>query len=756
MKVNRLLFVSMLVVMVVAVAVFGYFYGITPFLYLKSVISKRKSLLVWGGLAALIVIMLGVSSYYFRTIKTSEKGRGIMRVNPLLFFGVLISAIVVSVAAIGLSQTVLSNQSTAKQPIQSSPLIPYQDVLTVNYPVVKHPFTNKLLGVNFVNWEHSWGKPNANQVKGLAEALKAAHVGLIRYAGGNWSNSVGWDRSTARTPYTGWPDAKNGPYWFQYNPAEIDSVAALAQSVGADVLIEVNISTNDPAMWADLVKYTNIEHKYGFKYWELGNELDTSKTAPNPDEYVQRAGNYIDAMMDVDAAIKITAAGVASPYDAPRLGYDDKITNLSPYLTKSNALVSPKGRKIKALSYHWYQACNSTDEGDLTRYAWDGLADNSWRNNYSRKELDLMPERIISDVTNANIPQGITEFNFDTCNYDNPMNGNFLNALWTTDALGRMAYNGVDFAIRWQGYGTQAFSMLYANDSVNPTQLYARPAYYAYLMYANYFGDQVLESSTNDTARLSMWASRDSSDSNSLKLMITNLSNTDIATSVRMPGFTASAANIYQMRSANPTDSTSTSLTSTVTINGFSIDLTNIDTSLAAIKPVSLPVAGSAFDYKFPAYSTTAIVLKGDFGPIPTPDPKAGPTPTIGFLPTATLLPAPTFTVSSTTAVNSVKPGQSLDITTIAKVDNAAADLLVDTEVYCSSDNVNWTKDFQSVHDNQKFSPGQTQSYIDAFAVSANHSKSQCVIKIGLFSPGWKKNLVFNDAGVFTIEDKIP
>ena len=119
-------------------------------------------------------------------------------------------------------------------------------------------------------------------------------------------------------------------------------------------------------------------------------------------------------------------------------------------------------------------------------------------------------------------------------------------------------------------------------------------------------------------------------------------------------------------------------------------------------------------------------------------------------------MPAPTFTVSSTTAVNSVKPGQSLDITTIAKVDNAAADLLVDTEVYCSSDNVNWTKDFQSVHDNQKFSPGQTQSYIDAFAVSANHSKSQCVIKIGLFSPGWKKNLVFNDAGVFTIEDKIP
>ncbi len=708
--------------------------------------------MLWGSFSVLIVTALGLYGYYFRFVRTSNSKRRVVRLKPLLFFGVLISVIVVSIGVIGFNYVGRANQNAEKQPVQNSPLIPSQNVLTVNYPIVKHPFTNKLLGVNFVNWEHSWGKPNVNQVKGLAEALKAAHVGLIRYAGGNWSNSVGWDRSTVRTPYTGWPDAKNGPYWFQYNPDEIDSVAALAHSIGADVLIEVNISTNDATMWADLVKYTNIEHHYGFKYWELGNELDTNKAAPTPDEYVQRVGNYLDAMMDVDPSIKITASGIASPYDAPRLAYDDKITSLSSYLIQSNTMISPKGRKIQALSYHWYQACNSTTEADLTRYAWDGLAADSWRNYYSRKELDLMPGRIISEVTNAAIPQGITEYNFDTCNYDNPMNGNFLNALWTTDVLGRMAYNGVDFAARWQGYGTQAFSMLYANDSVNPTQLYARPAYYAYLMYARYFGDQMVESNTNDNARLSIWASRDSSDSTKLKLMITNLSNNDISAPVRVPGFTASSGDIYEMRSPNPSDITSASLTATVTINGFSIDLMNVDNSLAAIKPMSLSVSGSSFDYKFPAYSTTAIILKGDFGPIPTADPNASPTPTIGFLPTATPPPPPTFIISATTTANIIKPGQTLNIITTAETDNAA-DLLVDTEVYCSSDSVNWTKDFQSFRDNQKFSPGQTQSYTDAFAVSATHSKAQCVIKAGFFSPGWKKNLFFIDGGTFTIGD---
>ena len=208
-------------------------------------------------------------------------------------------------------------------PQTSQAAIPAGDALTVNNNNVVRAFSNKMLGVSFVNWEHGWGKPYAAAVPGLVQALKAAHVGIIRYAGGNWTNTVGWDRTADRRPYDGWPDSDNGPYWFQYNPAEIDSVASLAQQIGADVIVEVNVSTSNPGMWADMVRYANVEHNYKFKYWEIGNELDLANSTPSPDEYVKRLSQYIDAMMDVDSSIKITASAAASAYEASRLGYKE-------------------------------------------------------------------------------------------------------------------------------------------------------------------------------------------------------------------------------------------------------------------------------------------------------------------------------------------------------------------------------------------------------------------------------------------------
>ncbi|NWJ45382.1 MAG: hypothetical protein HXX08_05830 [Chloroflexi bacterium] len=499
--------------------------------------------------------------------------------------------------------------TTAAATPQPTRAVPAGKALNVNFGGDKNTFSNKMLGVNFVNWEHSWGKPYPSEVPGLVQALKAANVGLIRYAGGNWSNSVGWDRNQVRDPNIGWPDGKTGPYYFQYNPEEIDSVATLAKAVGADVMIEVNIFTSNPAMWADMVKYTNVEHNYGFKYWELGNELDAAKNGPTPDEYANDVSAYLDAMLAVDPSIQVIASGVASPYEATRQNYSDTITSLSEYLTKPFAVTSPKGAKIQAVSYHWYQACNSNDPADLTRYTWSNIADNSWRNTYSRKQADIFPPRITKELTKGTIPQGVTEYNFDACNFDNPMNGNFLNALWTADVLGRMNYNGVNFATRWEGYATQSYSIIYPDKVNGTTIINVSPAYYAYLMYANYFGDKIVESSSFDNANISIWASRDTSDPSKLKLMVTNLSGSDITAPINLAGFNASSGSVYQMKSANPTEITKASLDATATINDVSVDAMNVAGSLASIKPVPLAVSGSAFNYVFPAYTTTAIIL---------------------------------------------------------------------------------------------------------------------------------------------------
>jgi hypothetical protein len=349
-----------------------------------------------------------------------------------------------------------------------------------------------------------------------------------------------------------------------------------------------------------------------------------------------------------------------------------------------------------------------------------------------------------------------------------------------------MAYNGTDFANRWEGYGTQSYGMIYPNDSLNPTQLYARPAYYAYLMYANYFGDQMVESSSNDNARLSVWASRDSTDTTKLKLMITNLSANDLPTTLNTTGFNAGSGSLYQLRSANPTDISTASLTAPATINGTSVNMMNVAGSLSGIKPVALVVSGSSLNYTFPAYSTTAIILTSSnviSTPTPTATATAIPTATTSATATATATapvatatstpitntPIPTATstatppaggqgisTSVTTSKTTVSPGQSVTLNTIVKAGSSAATWLVDTEIYCSSNNVNWTKDFQNYRDSQNFSADQTLSYTDTWNVPSSHAAAQCAIKVGLFLPGWSGQVSFNDVGTIAVGNTAP
>jgi hypothetical protein len=485
--------------------------------------------------------------------------------------------------------------------------------LSVNANTVVNPFSNKMLGVGMVNWEHSWGRPFPNAVPGLAQAFEEAHVGVIRYAGGLWANDVGWDRVNQRTPYTTW--TKNGnTYYFHYGTNEIDALSSFAKTVGSDVMIQVNIVNNDPAMWADMVRYTNIEHNYNFKYWEMGNELDyaTDKNV-SPDTYATRIKAYIDAMKDVDPTIQIVGGVPASAHDAIRNNYSDSIIDLNQFLTKTAAVTSSKGRTIDALSYHWYQQCNASNISDLLIWQFSGTPTNSWRNQYSRIWSEIAPSRVQNEIIKTRSwPQGITELNYDACNYDGVLNGNQLNAIWFTDVIGRLAYNGLDFSTWYEGYSTQGYSLVYPDNGDTPTKLFLRPSYYGFLLYARYFGNQMVSSTTYDPSKISIWASKDTNDPNSLKLIVTNLTNSSITAPIAITGFTPQSGSAYVMKSSNPIDMSATSNQNggTTTINGVKIDAMNVSVSASTIQPVTIPISGSTITYTFPAYSATAIVLK--------------------------------------------------------------------------------------------------------------------------------------------------
>ena len=137
--------------------------------------------------------------------------------------------------------------------------------LTVNASTVVNNFDTKMKGIGLANWNFTktgWGKPYVGQVQGLPQALTAIDPGIIRYAGGLWSNYVGFDRTKQQvTPHNDWVQNGN-TYSFSYGTDELASLDTFAKSLNSDVMIQVNVSQNDPAMWADLVRYAQEKRLY--------------------------------------------------------------------------------------------------------------------------------------------------------------------------------------------------------------------------------------------------------------------------------------------------------------------------------------------------------------------------------------------------------------------------------------------------------------------------------------------------------------
>lgn len=562
---------------------------------------------------------------------------------PFIFLVVMLIVILVTFALVKVQQDIRQRAATTGLMVDATKTI--------------NPFSNQMLGQAMVNWEHSWGKPYVNNVPGLAQAFKASKVGVIRYAGGLWANSVGFDPSkTQITPYTAWTYNGN-TYYFSYGTDEITNVQEFAKNIGAEVMVQVNVSNNDPDMWAAMVKYTNgynasthTYSKYPIKYWEFGNELDYDPDHKlSASEYSSRITTYMQKMRAEDPNIQFM--GGAQAFAVPQVGGN---TTLSEYFFLPPQAAQNSGINMESLTYHWYQTCNASSYLDLLRFRfYDDLGNpidpKVWNNSYSRYWADYIPTAVDSGPI-ASYPylrQGITEISADACNYDNSLNGNHMGALWFSDVLGRLAYHGLDFATTYEGFGSQGYAMLYPDNVNSPTKIFARPAFYAHLMYAKYFGNQMVESASYKNDDISIWASTDTTDPGKLKLRITNFTASPITTPVTLNGYVAGTGQVYQLTSTNPTDMSANSMTSQAptTINNVKIDAMNVDGSVQSIQPLTININGSSFTYTFPAYSSTAIILSPGttFTPTPTPNPVATIVPT-GTNPTATPTPQNTPT----------------------------------------------------------------------------------------------------------------
>jgi hypothetical protein len=195
--------------------------------------------------------------------------------------------------------------------------------------------------------------------------LAGAGVGLVRFPGGTESDEYNWKTNA---------DVLTG----LTQPVDFDQYAAMLNQSGAQGMVTVDYGTGDtvgatqsPAetgaqFAADWVRYANVTHHYGIKYWEIGNEVYGNGTygadwepdnhctgASNPTNcgpavYAQNVKAYIAAMKAVDPSIVV---GVV--LTAPGSWPDGSTSGGSPQPWNQTVL-SALGGSIGFADVHWY------------------------------------------------------------------------------------------------------------------------------------------------------------------------------------------------------------------------------------------------------------------------------------------------------------------------------------------------------------------------------------------------------------------
>lgn len=195
--------------------------------------------------------------------------------------------------------------------------------------------------------------------------LSAAGTDLIRFPGGTESDEYNWKNNT---------DVLSG----DTEAVNFDQYATLLAQTGAQGMITVNYGTGDKAgasqsptetgaqFAADWVRYANVTHHYGIKYWEIGNEVygngtyganwepdqhcaaGSNPTNCGPAVYAQNVKAYISAMKAVDPSI-VVGVVLTAPGNWP-----DGVTSAGSPQAWNQTVMSALGNEIGFADIHWY------------------------------------------------------------------------------------------------------------------------------------------------------------------------------------------------------------------------------------------------------------------------------------------------------------------------------------------------------------------------------------------------------------------
>ncbi len=381
---------------------------------------------------------------------------------------------------------------------------PIADTLFVDTRTDLGPISPYLFGTNY-------GPMHAVPVDVLPLVEKAGFTAL-RFPGGAWTDTQ---------------DMK---------PFQIDQLMAFAKQVDAMPTISVRLLGGTPETAAELVRYTNIEKKYGVTYWSIGNEPNIFTQLKQADyEYTIDLLNkewraIALAMKEVDPTIKLMG---------PELSQWNESYETTPKETNSGRdwmteFLKANGDLLDVVTVHRYPM-HSPTHGPVTVAQ---LRDNT------RKwvgEVEYL-RSLIKETTGRDLPIAITELNSDPSNaqLQDASPDSFYNAIWYTDVLGQLMNADVFMVNQWVISQRSTGLGLFKGSEI-------RPSFYVFPLYKNFGSQQVYAAS--GVADVDIFAA--TREDGALTLMVINLSDTEKQVPLQVKGKKLAEAEVWLLDAAH-------------------------------------------------------------------------------------------------------------------------------------------------------------------------------------------------------------
>jgi hypothetical protein len=332
-----------------------------------------------------------------------------------------------------------------------------------------------------------------------------------------------------RFPAGAWTDVVD------MQPFQIDQFMAFTKQTNSMPTISVRLLRGKPETAANLVRYTNIQKKYGVLYWSIGNEANLYTQLKQADY------DYTTENLNKDwraIALAMKAADPTIKLMGPELSQWNSSLKATPkdstgrdWMTE---FLKANGDLVDIVTVHRYPMY-SPSNGPVTVQQ---LRENT-RNWVA--EVEYL-RGLIKEILGRDLPIAITEVNSDPSAVDlqKVSPDSFYNAIWYADVLGQLMNADVFMVNQWvlsqRGTGLGLF-----NGSA------VRPTYYVFPLYKNFGNEQVYAAS--GITDVDIFAAKRAD--GALTLMVINLSDVEQRAPLKVNGVKLKEAEVWLLDAAH-------------------------------------------------------------------------------------------------------------------------------------------------------------------------------------------------------------